>query len=200
MVHPRYGEIITRPRRHHLTLFVWSCLLFIAGCDGPTPPESESPVFDGYFTALKDGEAWEADRVDGSIDTRPDSAGIPVTRISLRGLILDEFGLEDASTSLGGPFSGEGVYEMVSSSENRDQPYGLFSLLDGDGVLATYELFLPDTSSFTITTYDSETGVMEGTFEMALERTFLAGHDHPPPPDTIRFTEGHFRVLVEDRR
>jgi hypothetical protein len=72
--------------------------------------------------------------------------------------------------------------------------------LDGDGVLAIYNLFPPDTSSFNIMSYDPETGVMEGTFEMALERTFLSGHGHPPPPDTIRLTAGRFRVLVEDRR
>jgi hypothetical protein len=199
MLRPRYGEIITRPRRRHLILVVWYCLLFTAGCDGPTPPESEPPVFNGYFTALKDGEAWGADRIYGSIDTRPDSAGVPVNRIGLRGVSLDELDLEDESISLGGPFRGEGVYEMESPGI-LDQTSGGFSLLDGDGVLATYNLFPPDTSSFTVTTYDSETGVMEGTFEMALERTFLSGHDLPPPPDTIRLTEGRFRVLVEDRR
>lgn len=77
---------------------------------------------------------------------------------------------------------------------------------DWDVRVASYHA-TDDTSAnqLTITSYDSTTGLMEGTFRTTVVVDSADRVDEPgePPrrqPDTLRFTDGEFRVKVEDRR
>lgn len=77
---------------------------------------------------------------------------------------------------------------------------------DGD-VILTHYLPTGDSSAnqLTITSYDTTSGMMEGTFRTTVVVTEEDVEPEPgePPrrrPDTLRFTNGTFRVEVDDRR
>jgi len=77
---------------------------------------------------------------------------------------------------------------------------------DGDVIISSYHA-TDDTSAnqFTITSYDSATGMMEGSFRTTVvvdssERETEPGEPPRRRPDTLRFTDAEFRVRVEDRR
>jgi hypothetical protein len=81
-----------------------------------------------------------------------------------------------------------------------------FYVNEGDVLLSTYSP-TDDTldNQLMITSYDTTTGIMEGTFRTTVVVDSADRESEPgePPrhrPDTLRFTNGEFRVEVEDRR
>ena len=83
---------------------------------------------------------------------------------------------------------------------------GFFSENDYDVTISSYSA--TDDSSvnrLTITKYDSTTGVLEGTFRTTVvvdsaERVSEPGEPPRRRPDTLRFTDGEFRVKTRDLR
>ena len=70
--------------------------------------------------------------------------------------------------------------------------------INGDAIIATYHPAAPASGGFEITSYDPATRVLEGTFEV----TFVVDDGHRRNerrllPDTVRVTDGRFRVTVE---
>ena len=81
-----------------------------------------------------------------------------------------------------------------------------FSENDGDVLISNYHA--TDNSlvnQMMITSYDSTTGIMEGAFRTTVvvdssERVFEPGEPPRRQPDTLRFTDGEFRVKMRDLR
>jgi len=78
--------------------------------------------------------------------------------------------------------------------------------VDGDVLISSYHS-TDDTSAnqLTITSYDSTAGVMTGTFRTTVvvdsaQRVSEPGEPPRRRPDTLRFTDGEFRVEVEVRQ
>ncbi len=81
-----------------------------------------------------------------------------------------------------------------------------FHEAESDALFASYHS-TDDTSTnqLTITSFDSTTGLMEGTFRTTVvvdsaDRVDESGEPPRRRPDTLRFTDGEFRVKVEDQR
>jgi len=101
-------------------------------------------------------------------------------------------------------YDGPKTYSIIRGPRDT---YGAHYLeLNGDVRIAEY-FPTGDSSSnrLTITSFDSTTGIMEGTFRTTLVVTEEDEESEPGEParrrpDTLRFTDGEFRVKVEDRR
>lgn len=103
-------------------------------------------------------------------------------------------------------FKEENTYSLVETQHDWDETGSSYYESDGDVSIASYH---PDgdtsTNRLKITRYDSTTGIMEGTFRttVVVDSADRAPEPGQPPrrrPDTLRFTDGEFRVQVEDRR
>ncbi len=98
------------------------------------------------------------------------------------------------------------LVRMMRSREPRLISGTSYFESDGDVTIASYHS-TDDTSAnqLTIASYDSTTGLMEGTFRTTVvvdsaDRVSEPGEPPRRRPDTLRFTDGEFRVTVEDRR
>ena len=172
-------------------------LLVTAGCglldNDPAPPDP-----DVHFTATLNGEPWTAEVQPSGINSedRFDIVGIRYSETS--------FWNEQLVFSL--PFRGTGSYSLVWG-ERQGNLYGAsFFEVDGDARLATYYP-LPDsaTNYVRVTSYDPDTGIMKGRFRTTVVVSPEDRLDEPGEPprrrvDTLRFTDGSFRVVIEDRR
>lgn len=170
----------------------------LIGC-GMLGDEPAEPEVDTYFTAQLNGESWRGyqkfwlssntSRLKKgkyfSIGTaRLDSTTYPYyqdMRLFVKPLITDHRAF---------PIKGYDYNPAKGFVRG-----GYFLEMDGDAIIARYEA-TADTSNYVrVTGYDSTTGIAEGTFAV----TFAAGEDYRGRPrsrypDTLRFTEGRFRV------
>ena len=172
-------------------------LLVTAGCgllDNELPPQDPET----FFTATLNGEPWSAIAQLSGINIE-NRLGIGGTRFS-----QTSYWNEKMSFSL--PFRGAGTYSLVWGQREGDLYGGLYTESDGDANLATY---YPQPDSATnyvrITSYDPDTGIMEGRFRTTVVVSPEDRLDEPGEPprrraDTLRFTDGSFRVVIEDRR
>ena len=123
--------------------------------------------------------------------------------------VYNDFHRETLSLAI--PFEGVGEYSLVPATY---EPYeggilfsgAFFHESDWDALLAGYSA-TEDTSvnHLTITSYDSMTGILTGRFRATVVVNEDDRVDEPgePPrrrPDTLRFTDGTFRVKVRDIR
>jgi len=172
-------------------------LLVTAGCglldNDPAPPDPET-----FFTATLNGEPWTAEVQPSGINSEDyfDIVGIRYSETS--------FWNEQLVFSL--PFRGTGSYSLVWGERQGDLYGASFFEVDGDARLATYYP-LPDsaTNYVRVTSYDPDTGIMKGRFRTTVVVSPEDRLDEPGEPprrraDTLRFTDGSFRVIIEDRR
>jgi len=101
---------------------------------------------------------------------------------------------------------GYSLVRMMRSREPRLISGTSYFESDGDVTISSYHS-TDDTSAnqLTITSYDSTTGIMTGTFHTTVvvdsaDRVSEPGEPPRRRPDTLRFTNGEFRAKVEDRR
>jgi hypothetical protein len=160
--------------------------------------ESTTPSPDVHFTATLNGEPWTAEVQPSGINSEDyfDIVGIRYSETS--------FWNEQLVFSL--PFRGTGSYSLVWGERQGDLYGASFFEVDGDARLATYYP-LPDsaTNYVRVTSYDPDTGIMKGRFRTTVVVSPEDRLDEPGEPprrrvDTLRFTDGSFRVVIEDRR
>ena len=175
-----------------------SCGLF--STEEEAEAEQEAPS--GQFTALLNGELWQASA----------QAGIDEgNRLSLFAGVYDSLSYWHDRLSFSLRFNRVGTYPL--SRHGGDDFYGaLYNESDGDAGIAAYDPTASEANQMTLTRYDSAKGIVEGTFEVTL--VVREGDREPkeplpglPPfmqrrrPDTLRFTEGRFYVEgLDDRR
>ena len=99
-------------------------------------------------------------------------------------------------------FEGVGAYSLTEIEREWDETGSAYYENDGDVLIASYHP-TENTSAnrLTITHYDSTAGVLEGTFRTTVvvdsaERASEPGAPSRRRPDTLRFTDGEFRVKV----
>jgi len=175
------------------TLLLGSCGL--TGSSEKKKAKSDST----FFLATLNGNSWR-----GGTWVRETRAVLTEGKLVIAGYSAGPQSLWRGSLLLGIPFTGPKTYSLVRGPR---ETYGAHYLeLNGDVRVAGY--FPTEDSSanqLTITSYDSTTGIMTGTFHTTLVITEDDEESEPgePPrrqPDTLRFTDGEFRVKVEDRR
>ena len=156
------------------------------------------------MTALLNGEPWSAAAAAGLYGTN---------ELDIAASNVDSLSYWREWMSLAVPFEGEGAYPLYRDSlpeGGRAGQYASYSEMNADAIFADYRLLDEAANRLTVTTYDSVRGVVEGTFEATL---IVDPDDRKPPPelagdyperqrpDTLRFTEGRFRIgQVDDRR
>ena len=90
---------------------------------------------------------------------------------------------------------------LTGQSCSQDIVYGLFSLPIGDGdIVGDYYTPIKDANNYiTITSYDTRKREIRGTFEISLAYNELEGYGRKvlDAPDTVRFTEGEFRIVLD---
>ena len=103
-------------------------------------------------------------------------------------------------------FRGTGTYSLVEVEHEWDETGASYYEIDGDALIPSYHATDdPSTSQLTITSYDATAGIMTGTFRttVVVDSAQRVSEPVEPPrrrPDTLRFTDGTFRLKVEDRR
>lgn len=103
-------------------------------------------------------------------------------------------------------FEGIGTYPLTEREHELDETGSAYYENDGDVLIASYHPTEGDSANrLTITNYDSTTGVLEGTFRTTVvvdsaERVSEPGEPPRRRPDTLRFTDGEFRVKTRNLR
>lgn len=170
----------------------------LIGC-GMLGDEPAEPEVDTYFTAQLNGEPWRGyqkfwlsynmSRLEKGHYFSIGAAWLDSTRYPY----YQTFDLYMPSYDIN-----IGLYSVSNYTYNITKGVregGRFYEMDGDAIIAGYEA-TADTSNYVrVTSYDSTTGIAEGTFAVI----FVAGEDYRGRPrsrfpDTLRFTEGRFRV------
>lgn len=181
--------------------------LFLLGSCGLTGNgEEEAAKADStYFRATLNGEeTWDGSGVAGFSRI----SGLDWLQIR-GGPELEQDRLYREVLGFSVSYEGEGEYSLVRVL--RDSAQYLMSgssyyELDGDVTIAGY--FATDDSSanhLTITNYDTTTGIMQGTFRTTVvvdsaDRASEPGQTPRRRPDTLRFTDGEFRVKTRNLR
>ena len=101
-------------------------------------------------------------------------------------------------------FRGTGMYSLVEGTPEGayEETGSVYREGEGDVIFTRYHPTEDSSANqLTITSYDSTTGIMTGTFHTTLVITEDDEESEPgePPrrqPDTLRFTDGEFRVKV----
>jgi hypothetical protein len=192
------------PRLLLITLtctLLWGC--GIVENDGDS---DESAADSTFFRATLNGEeGWSGDS-DAAFSKQGKLDWLTVFADSM---YEGQYYRERLSLSL--PFEGRGVYPMVENEYRINNDYTrtsgvFFSTNDGDVALTRYRP-VSDSSvnQLSIANYDSTTDVMTGTFRttvVIVEEDQEPETGEPPRrrPDTLRFTDGEFRVKVRDLR
>lgn len=192
---------------------LWSPVLIgvvLLGSCGVLDPgkETEEDAADStYFRATLNGhEEWS-----GKSDAAFSQQGNIERWLSISADSVDKSDYpQTENLVLSVPFRNKGEYSLTPTEYEiwgGTQTLGAhFYELDGDALLASYSA-TSDTSAnqLTITEYDSTAMMLEGTFHATVVVDSSDRHDEPgePPrrrPDTLRFTNGEFRVEVRDLR
>ena len=192
--------------RHSLLLTVLAGTLLLGNCsllgsDGNGKLQADST----YFRATLNGESWSGSP-DGSL---VDIGGFDWVGIEGDTTHRNRFPYRE-NLLLQAEYKGIGKYPLTRTVRNlefRSMTTGSsYYEVDGDVIISRYQP-IDDTSTnqLTITSYDTTTGIMEGTFRTTVVVDSADRESEPgePPrrrPDTLRFTDGEFRVKVEDRR
>jgi len=99
-------------------------------------------------------------------------------------------------------FEGVRTYPLTEIEHEWDETGSAYYENDGDVLIASYHPTEDALANrLTITSYDSTTGALEGTFRTTVvvdsaERVSEPGEPARRRPDTLRFTDGEFRVKV----
>lgn len=147
-----------------------------------------------FFEATLNGEPWSAMLHQAGLNAEG--------RLTVGGQTHDGPGFWQESLSFSVPFRGAGTYDAVWGEREGGIYGGLYAEADGDALLARYfPLPDPDTNFITITRYEFATGLVEGHFRTTFVVSPDTRVDEPgePPrqrPDTLRFTDGRFRLVV----
>lgn len=182
-------------------LFSVSIIVAMVGCGllGETEGQPVEPEPETYFRALVNGEAWEGDEQQAGL-MRTDY--ITLSSALHHENIFPYF--EEIAVWV--PWHEVGEYD-ISRQRHDSGPHegqyagAVYGEVDGDVNISWYRPTEGGEHRMAVTGYDPETGLMEGTFEV----TFVIeeGQRDSPfrrQPDTLRFTDGEFRVVVEDHR
>lgn len=194
--------------RLFLAALVTSLLLGSCGIVESEEGAKESTSDSTYFRATLNGEEeWSGE---------PDAAFSQQGRIerwlSISADSVDEKNFpRTENLGFAVPFQNVGNYSLSPTeydiSEGWTRTSGAnFYESDGDALLASYNA-TNDTSAnqLTITEYDSTAMVMKGTFRTTVVVDSADREDEPGEParrrpDTLRFTDGEFRVELRDLR
>lgn len=151
-----------------------------------------------HFIATLNGERWVAD-VQPTVINR-------ANRFDIVGIRNSETSFWNEQLAFSLPFRGTGSYSVVWGERQGDLYGGLFFEADGDARVATYYPQSDSSDNYlTVTRYDPETGVMEGRFRTTLvvspdDQMTEPGEPERRRADTLRFTDGSFRIVLDDRR
>ena len=202
-----YGSVM-QDALSNLFLVALASTLLLGGCglvenDGKADESTADSTF--FRASLNEEEVWSGD---------PDAAISEQGKLDWLAVFADstyegQYFRERLSFAL--PFAGKGVYTMVEKEHETGDDYtrtsgGSFSTNDWDVVLTRYHPTADSAENqFTITSYDSTTGIITGTLRTTVvvdsaDREAEPGEPSRRRPDTLHFADGEFRVKVRDLR
>ena len=180
-------------------------ILCLAGCgltDDPPVDPPANPVTDDtvVFTARLNGNPWIAEAPRASLSRGADLTVLAVDPDETR------YPYEQGLFFIV-PIEGVGSYSLNRSTrmDNPGTPEEVFHLYGailqeayGDQVNSEYHATQDPANRLVVTRYDGVNGYVEGTFAATLVVDLSS--ESRELPDTLRFTDGRFRVRVEDLR
>lgn len=180
--------------RSTIALLVVIALAAWSGC-GATEPEEAAPNLD--FSLVLNGERWNP--------TRGPQASLSDYGLSVFAdrWLEDRFPLNQrvSFTIPASKWRGVGVYPLDFGVVDGIRVYAGMHESDGDAGIARYNPVGGSATreGFEVTRYDG--GIIEGRFE----GVFVVDPSDAPKkarvlPDTLRVTDGRFRLVVNDRR
>lgn len=195
----------------HTKTFIWGiCFLAIlGGCNfldssNDEPKEEDEP--ENEYTFKINGEEWPA--VSPEAEKKVESGQAEdVFSIVFTQSVLEEIHYIQKFT-LTIPFDGEGTYSLNpherETSNGRSREYGgRIYALDHDVTISFHDPIPDSTNQVTITRYDEENQVIEGTWQGSFARRDYERDEFEHLyrlPDTVHVTDGEFKLYYEDFR
>jgi len=195
-----------------ITTLIWGiCLgVILGGCnflDSSNDQTKEEDEPESEYTFKINGEDWPAVSPEAEKKIR---GGFP-----FEGHLNIMFEQEDIAEihyiqklSLTIPFDGEGTYSLNlherETSNGRSREYGgRIYALDHDVTISFHDPIPDSTNQVTITRYDEEEQVIEGTWQGSFARRDYERDEFEHLyrlPDTVHVTDGEFKLYYEDFR
>lgn len=173
-------------------LIVFIVFAFLFGCKkDPEPFVLNLDEYSGEATSLRDGQSWQ-----GHVFVRQ----LPTNSLSIGIDSLSQFGKLKQQVSFTYVKKTIGKHALKDSSWVLGIDPGfsgsMFGLNDNDEILGLYDVFEDELSNhFEITKLDTLTNEIEGTFTMTY--LAIAVNSETGYPDTVRFTDGKFKAIIE---
>jgi hypothetical protein len=161
--------------------------------------DSKPEFYWGEATALKNGSAWIAKPRAGTNDQMAVEKEIDIVSILMS--VYDSEGIQKESLSLE-KFSLEKGYNKIYPWFIADTSFltgGFYATCFDDAVRNTYKICEDKENYLTVNSYDENSKIIEGTFQLTFIIELPRSKDEPDAPDTIRFTNGKFKTKIFER-
>ena len=164
---------------------------FFACQKEPGTPTEEPVTYWGTVSVNKNGNPWTVSP-SVSIHTKFEN------KLNLSFIEFDEYGFKKEKCGIFKVPAQPGTYSLHNTSIQVDDSLvgSSFIFRDDDVQLGYYDVLEADSSSFvTITSYDSTTKEVKGSFDIIFK---VAQSPFPGAPDTIRLQNGVFHTKIAE--
>ena len=160
-----------------------------------TPPIDTHIIALGKVFVLKNGLPWDVPFIAG-FHNIPGTFFITGRQVYTNG-VDESFTIRDIPC-LPGKFSLEFWPSQASLYPNKIPNGSLGMLFEGDQPIGSFFMDSTRTDHFIeVLSYDTLTNIVEGRFQMFMNKELPVGFDFPGVPNTIDMTEGRFRLEVK---
>jgi len=167
----------------HLQLIALVIILSV-GCSKDFEPDYSN----GYAIAEFNGEDWKGVPY-GVFNAEKD-------KVHLSFYVNNEKGIRRESLSIANiPYRTKNNGDFDSSNNQLKCVYARL-ISDGDLISEAYNLILNESNFLNVTSIDSATGMIEGSFNLNFIIDELLGKNDESAPDLIKFNKGEFQVML----
>lgn len=166
-------------------------------CDQERPGISGESIIRGF----QNGEVWTAPASGGPYSSDTDNTNAAHNAIRMSGFVLDETKIFSESIVFSNiPFQ-TGRYVLTNKNSEVSKANSTFYTAIGFDVSnSSFHLDTASGNFIEVEIADSESNYIRGTFEAVYVRDSSDTIYDPYLPDTVRFTNGFFRVKITDPR
>lgn len=184
----------------YITIFL-VCFSFISSCKKPEPIIDEGPAAErdwGDLNASKNGSSWHAKCQTRLHINYPDKFSLGFAQYNAAGFLRNSLNCRNLLYRTGEYFPAQLLYD--GSQPDSALTISCYSVLsDGDVAGDTFVMIRDSAVVVSIDSIDYTSGIIAGKFSGTFVKVLTFGMEFDPSlPDTLIYTNGHYRAHVID--